>query len=151
MTLLQLVSALCLSAAAPNPGSELLDVDDKSLLRAMADEPARVVSHIRAQQRRIEWLEQELRQLAPVVNMQRTSQRRRLSGTEQEPRPESSSNQRTVNSLRAPPSDGCSECKAAAECYSDACHGGKMSTDGRFAQCAGLPRAICDMCVHLCM
>ena len=56
MLLLPLLSALYLSAAAPYPAAGLLDADDNSLLRAMGDEPARVVSHIRAQQRRIEWL-----------------------------------------------------------------------------------------------
>ena len=88
-----LVSALYLSAAAPNLGGEDLDVGDESLLRAMADEPARVLAHIRAQQRQIERLEHELKQVAPEKNMYWTS-----------PRRESSSNRRAAKSLRA--SDG---------------------------------------------
>ena len=102
MLLLPILSVLYLSAAAPNPAVGLLDADDDSLLRAMGDEPARVVWHIRAQQRRIEWLEHQLQQGAPGVHIQPTSQGWRLSGTEEELRPESSSNQRATASLAEP-------------------------------------------------
>ena len=145
MVLLLLVSAL-LSTAAPNTGGELLDADDESLLRAMAEEPARVLAHIRAQQRRLELTGQQ--QVTPEANVRLTSQGRRWSGAEQELRPESS-NQRAVNTLGASSSDGCSACQAAAACYSHACQRGKMDTDGPFVKCADVPRAICDMYGHV--
>jgi hypothetical protein len=59
--------------ACPNPGDELLNADDKSLLRAMKDEPARVVAHIRAQQCQIEWLERKLRQVTLEASMEQST------------------------------------------------------------------------------
>ena len=145
MVPLPLLLALYLRAVVPDP-RELLDVDDESLLRAMADDPARVVAHIRERQRRIEWLEQELE-----VIMLPTLQGRRLSSAEQELRPESLSNQRAFKKLQASPPGGCNACKAAMACYSHACQGGKMRTDMPFTECADVPRAICDMyaCMHV--
>ena len=150
MEFLLLLSALHYLSAAPlNPGGEIF-LDDESLLRAMEREPARVVAYIRAQQRRIEWLEQL--QVAQEADLQpSTSHGRQVSGAaaELELKHESlGSIQRAVNTLSVASSDSCHACTAT--CYSQACQGGEMSTDGPFAQCAGVPRATCDMYACAC-
>ena len=155
MVLLPLISALYVSVATPHPGDELLNADDQSLLRAMEDKPAIVVAHIRAQQRRIEWLERELQQVTPRSEAsmeQSTSQGRQLSSAKPElNRDRTGLGKRAIRTLRAEASsDGCSDCRAAASCYSHhACQGGKMHTNGPFAQCARVPRVICDMYAHV--
>ena len=131
-----------LSTSEPDLGTTtpLLRAEDESLLRVWEREPARVLEHIRAQQRRIGWLEHQLRKVVAKFDLDRGLQRsavllsRAQSGAKRETRHKSTqSNQRAVRTLEAPCA-GCDACKVAADCYTLACQGGKMNTAGAFAQ-----------------
>ena len=150
MRLLPLCTLVCLTAAvtvddpSATPGAtkpaltKLLRMDDESLLRALASEPTNVIEHIRAQQRRIDWLEQQLEQAAAELEAEELKRATQLHRKSVSPK------QRAAKTLRMLPT-GCSACKAAAACYSLACQSGKMSIDGPFAQCAGA-KGSCDAC-----
>ena len=155
MLLLPLCTLVCLTAVTADdpsansgstkPASTMLhQMDDESLLRALASEPTNVIEHIRAQQRRIDWLGQQLEQAAAELDAARLRDQGLKRATQKIHRKSASPKQRGAKTLRMLPT-GCSACKAAAACYSLACQGGKMSIDGPFMQCAGA-KGSCDAC-----
>ena len=113
---------LCVSAVAatefpPLPTSEpdlgtttpLLHAEDESLLRVWEREPARVLEHIRAQQRRIGWLEHQLRKVVAKFDLDRGPQRsavlssRAQSGAKRAIRAHSQTSEQFGHSGRLPP------------------------------------------------